>query len=50
MDRRRMHDLHNALDEVSAIRCQIASGGVSLPRPGGAVPDAAAADLAGFSR
>jgi hypothetical protein len=45
-----MHDLHNALDEITAIRSQIAGRGVSLPQPGGAVPDAAAADLAGVSR
>jgi hypothetical protein len=50
MDCRRLHDLHNALDEITAIRSQIAGGVVSRPRPGGAVPDAAAADLAGVSR
>jgi hypothetical protein len=45
-----MHNLHNTLDEITATRSQIAGGGVSRPRPSGAVPDAAAADLAGVSR
>lgn len=57
-----MHDLDNALAEITAIRSQMArsmefrgyDGGAEFRRHerrigGGAVPDAAAADLAGAS-